>query len=85
LLKNLLDKILANINCYFTLAMVLKYENDTDLQPECEYFTDNGSQWEYYTWVFTPTGISITTYLPHVMTPCKTGFPLTYEELKQDN
>jgi len=76
-----ITRIYPNINPYQLLKK--KYENDTDLDKECEYFLDNGELWDYYTWVFTPKGITITPSFPHAMTPCEIGFPLTYEELQQ--
>ncbi|WP_298545035.1 hypothetical protein [uncultured Aquimarina sp.] len=58
-----------------------KYENDTDFDDECGYFTDGEWIWEYYSWVLTKNGITITPSYPHAMTPCEIGFPLTYKEL----
>ena len=58
-----------------------KYENDTDLQEECEYFAGE-YVWEYYSWYLTKDGVTITPQFPHALTPCEEGFPLTYEELQ---
>jgi len=60
-----------------------KYEKNKDLDEECSYFVDDAELWEYYSWVLTKTGVTITASYPHAMTPCAVGFPLTYEELKQ--
>lgn len=62
-----------------------KYASDTDLDKECDYFTDGEAYWEYYSWVLTKEGITITPSYPHVMTPCETGFILTHDELLETN
>ncbi|WP_062058888.1 hypothetical protein [Aquimarina longa] len=62
-----------------------KYEKDTDLDIECEYFLGDGDLWTYYNWVFTKEGISIVPSYPHAMTPCEIDFLLTYKELEKGN
>lgn len=59
-----------------------KYEDDTDLQDECEYFGGDEFMWKYCSWVLTDEGVVITPSFPHAMTPCEEGFFLTYEELE---
>jgi hypothetical protein len=78
-----LTDIYPNLDHYKLLKK--KYENDQEQQIECEYFTDREELWDYYSWVLTKDGITITPSYPHAMTPCKTGFPLTYKELQQNN
>ncbi|QWX83612.1 hypothetical protein H0I23_14310 [Cellulophaga sp. HaHaR_3_176] len=75
-----LTDIYPNLNHYQVLKQ--KYENDTDLDNECEYFLNDGERFEYCTWVLTKKGVTITPSFPHAMTPCETGFPLTYDELR---
>ena len=78
-----LTDIYPTLNHYQLLKN--KYDNDDDLQIECEYFTDNEELWEYYSWVLTKDGVTITPSYPHAMTPCETEFYLAYKELKQNN
>lgn len=77
-----LTDIYPNLDHYQLLKK--KYENDPEQQVECEYFSGK-EQWDYYSWVLTKEGITITSSFPHAMTPCETGFPLTYEELQRNN
>lgn len=77
-----LTDLYPNLNHYQLLKN--KYDNDTEQQMECEYFS-NKEQWDYYSWVLTKDGVTITQSFPHAMTPCEVGFPLTYEELEQNN
>ncbi|WP_299312661.1 hypothetical protein [uncultured Aquimarina sp.] len=84
--KKQLDRITdmyPNLNHFQLLKM--KYENDSDLDSECDYFSDGEWLWEYYSWVLTKNGITITPSFPHAMTPCEIGFPLNYKELKEHN
>lgn len=69
-----------NLNHYNVLKE--KYGDDTDVELECDYFTDNESTWEFYSWIMTDEGIVLTPSYPHAMTPCETGFLLTYKELE---
>ncbi|WP_438712143.1 hypothetical protein ACSTS3_06875 [Aquimarina muelleri] len=62
-----------------------KYKNDTDLDSECDYFTDREAYWKYYSWVLTKNGITITPSYPHAMTPCEMGFLLPYNKLLETN
>jgi len=78
-----LTDLYPNLNHYKLLEN--KYGNDTDLQDECEYFSDSEYRWEFYSWVMTKDGVTITPSYPHALTPCETGFSLTYEELQQKN
>ena len=78
-----LTDIYPTLNHYQLLKN--KYDNDDDLQIECEYFTDNEELWEYYSWVLTKDGVTITPSYPHAMTPCQTEFYLAHKELKQNN
>jgi len=83
-IKNL--KILEDLNEIYPKLNIFKvlknkYQDDDDLQDECEYFTDK-SRWDYYNWLYTKEGIEIIPYFPHVLTPCKIPFLLTYKELK---
>jgi hypothetical protein len=59
-----------------------KYDNNSEQQVQCEYFTQGEELWEYSSWVLTKEGVTVTPSFPHAMTPCETGFPLTYDELK---
>lgn len=77
-----LTDIYPNLNYYKILKN--KYDNDEEQQVECEYFS-NEEQWDYYSWVLTKDGATITPSYPHAMTPCEVGFPLTYKELEQNN
>jgi len=75
-----LTDIYPTLNHYQLLRE--KYDNDSELQVECEYFTPGEELWEYYSWVLTNEGVAITPSFPHALTPCEMGFPLTYDELK---
>ncbi len=75
-----LTDIYPTLNHYQLLRE--KFENDTELQVECEYFIQGEELWQYYSWVLTNEGVVITPSFPHALTPCETGFPLTYDELK---
>ncbi len=61
-----------------------KYEADTGLQEECEYFGGDEFMWKYCSWFLTDKGVIITPFFPHALTPCKEGFFLTYEELEEE-
>ncbi|WP_430400280.1 hypothetical protein [Flavobacterium sp.] len=74
-----LTDIYPTLNHYQLLKE--KYDNDSEQQVECEYFTQGEELWEYSSWVLTKEGVTITPSFPHAMTPCETGFPLTYDEL----
>ena len=58
-----------------------KYQNDKDLQSECEYFDDK-SHWDYYSWIITEKGLVVAPSYPHAMTPCEDGFVLTFKEIQ---
>lgn len=77
-----LTDVYPNLNHFQLLRN--KYDDDPDLHDECEYFTSGEALWEYYSWVFTKNGITITPHFPHVLAPCAVGFTLTYEELQQN-
>ena len=66
-------------------ALKRKYGDDTDLDRECDYFTDGEAYWEYCSWVLTKEGITITPSYPHAMTLCEMGFVLTHDELLETN
>jgi hypothetical protein len=74
-----LTDIYPNLNHYQLLKK--KYKNDSNLDSECDYFTDGETYFNYYSWVLTTHGITITPSYPHVMTPCEIDFTLTYKEL----
>lgn len=77
-----LDKLTdmyPNLNHYQLLKK--KYDNDSEQQIECEYFSGK-EQWDYYSWVLTKDGVTISPSFPHAMAFCEDGFPLTYKELQ---
>jgi hypothetical protein len=77
------SEVYPNINYYKLLKK--KYGDDTSLQNECKYFTEGQQRWEYYSWVLTKEGITITPSSPHPMAPCDIGFMLTHKELQQND
>ena len=60
-----------------------KYQDDPELEKECEYFEGFNSIWKYADWVLTNEGIEISPSFPHAMTPCVYPFLLTYDEIKR--
>lgn len=78
-----LTDIYPNLNHFKLLKN--KYEKDSDSDDACAYFTEGEQLWDFYSWVLTPKGVTITPSYPHAMTPCEIGFPLTYEELQGKN
>lgn len=76
---NKLTDVYPNLDHYELLKT--KYKNDSVLDSECNYFTDNEERFEYYSWVFTKNGVTIIPSFPHAMTPCEIEFLLTYKEL----
>jgi len=85
-LKNLkqlikITDLYPGLNYYELLKT--KYDNDSEQQIECDYFTYGKEIWDYCSWIITEKGISITPTYPHVLAPCETGFLLTFEELGQ--
>lgn len=77
---NKLTDLYPNLDHYKLLKK--KYKDDERLQSECGYFKDNKELWEYYSWVITKTGITITPSYPHAMTPCEISFSLNFDELE---
>jgi len=80
-LKKIKD-VFPNLDYYSLLKN--KYQNDSELQKECDYFSENSEEaWQYCTWFLTKKGLTVIPQYPHAMTPCEEGFTLTYKELKQ--
>lgn len=77
-----LTDIYPNLDHYQLLKK--KYDNDSERHIECDYFSGK-AQWEFYSWILTKEGVTITPSYSHAMAPCEEGFPLTYEELQQKN
>lgn len=77
---NKLTDIYPNLNHYQLLKK--KYKKDASLDKECEYFTSGEERFDYYSWVLTKNGVTITPSFPHAMAPCETGFTLTYKEIR---
>lgn len=76
-----LTDIYPNLNHYLVLKK--KYDNDSEQEIECEYFSGK-ELWEFYSWVLTKEGVTITPSYPHAMASCEDGFPLTYKELQEN-
>jgi hypothetical protein len=80
-IENIKD-IYPNLDFYNLIKS--KYQNDTNLEKDCDYFTLDfkDSYWAYSNWVLTSHGLTITPDFPHAMTPCEIPFYLTYNDIE---
>lgn len=80
-IKNL-EKLFKGLS--FVELLKEKYNQNTELQDECEYFdSDNKNMWKYAQFYFNKRGLIIIPSYPHALGPCEEEFEILYSEIKK--